>query len=57
VVTGLKAFASDRGIVLGNGYGERKETTFRIANFPAITDAEFDTLKECLLDFKTANRL
>ncbi len=57
VIAGLKAFASDRGIVLGNGYGERKETTFRIANFPAITDAEFDTLKECLLDFKTANRL
>ncbi len=57
VVAGLKAFALERGIVLGNGYGEKKETTFRIANFPAITDAEFDVLKKCLLDFKTENRL
>ncbi len=57
VIAGLKAFALERDIVLGNGYGERKETTFRIANFPAITDAEFDVLKECLLDFKTENRL
>ncbi len=57
VIAGLKAFALERGIVLGNGYGERKETTFRIANFPAITDAEFEILKECLLDFKAANRL
>ncbi|ODS83692.1 MAG: phosphoserine aminotransferase [Cytophagaceae bacterium SCN 52-12] len=57
VVAGLKAFALERGIVLGNGYGEKKETTFRIANFPAIPDAEFEILKECLLNFKTANRL
>ncbi len=57
IIAGLKTFALDRDIVLGNGYGEKKETTFRIANFPAITDPEFDILKECLLDFKTANRL
>jgi phosphoserine aminotransferase len=29
---------------LGGGYGPLKPTSFRIANFPAITDAEFDKL-------------
>jgi phosphoserine aminotransferase len=33
-----------QGITLGKGYGEWAESTFRIANFPAITDQEFETL-------------
>lgn len=37
-----------KGIILGKGYGEWQNTTFRIANFPAITDAEFEYLKEAL---------
>ena len=44
----LKAKATAVGITLGNGYGQWKETTFRIANFPAIEDWEFEQLKPCL---------
>jgi len=31
-------------IELGNGYGEWKENTVRIANFPSHTSADFDKL-------------
>ena len=41
----IKLKAAEKGIILGNGYGEWKESTFRIANFPAITDEEFNELK------------
>lgn len=44
----VKAAAQQAGILLGNGYGDWKNTTFRIANFPAITDAEIETLKQFL---------
>jgi phosphoserine aminotransferase len=37
-----------KGITLGKGYGEWKNDTFRIANFPAITDSEFEYLMEAL---------
>jgi phosphoserine aminotransferase len=33
---------------LGSGYGPLKPTSFRIANFPAITDEEFDRLIDFL---------
>lgn len=46
----LKKAAKENGIMLGNGYGAWKETTFRIANFPAITQQEIDLLKKCLKD-------
>jgi phosphoserine aminotransferase len=42
--------AKKRNILIGNGYGEWKENTFRIANFPAIKDEEFEML---LLFLKT----
>jgi phosphoserine aminotransferase len=45
----LKKAAKQAGIVLGNGYGKEKETSFRIANFPAITQDEIDTLKQFLV--------
>ncbi len=45
----IKQKAGEAGITLGNGYGNWKETTFRIANFPAIEDWEFKALKECLI--------
>ncbi|WP_304234191.1 aminotransferase class V-fold PLP-dependent enzyme [Jiulongibacter sediminis] len=41
----LKNKANEHGILLGNGYGEWKENSFRIANFPAITDEETEQLK------------
>lgn len=44
----LKQIANNYNIILGNGYGEWKDTTFRIANFPAIEDWEFDKLKSLL---------
>jgi len=34
------------GIMLGNGYGDLKESTFRIANFPAIRKKEIKHLEE-----------
>ena len=43
-IKAIKAAAQQAGITLGNGYGDWKATTFRIANFPAITDEEIGTL-------------
>jgi phosphoserine aminotransferase len=45
----LKQKAKKNNIILGNGYGIWKDTTFRIANFQAIEDWEFDKLKTLLL--------
>ncbi|MCE7066770.1 aminotransferase class V-fold PLP-dependent enzyme [Dyadobacter sp. CY326] len=50
-IAAIKKAAFQEGIVLGNGYGKDKETSFRIANFPAITKNEIKTLKEFLLSF------
>ena len=44
----LKQKAKENNIILGNGYGDWKDSTFRIANFPAIEDWEFDKLKTLL---------
>jgi phosphoserine aminotransferase len=44
----LKAKATAAGIGLGNGYGAWKSSTFRIANFPAITSEEIAVLKAFL---------
>lgn len=44
----IKKEAKIAGIELGSGYGSLKNTTFRIANFPAITDAEINQLKKFL---------
>ena len=45
----IKSQASQVGIVLGNGYGPWKETTLRIANFPAIEPKEISALKHFLV--------
>lgn len=47
-VSFLKQKAKENNIVLGNGYGNWKENTFRIANFPQHTDEDFEKLKEFL---------
>lgn len=44
----IKQLAQENGITLGNGYGEWKENTFRIANFPAIDNTEIKTLQKIL---------
>ncbi len=47
----LKKTAKAEGLYLGNGYGEWKNTTFRIANFPAHTEREIQQLKDFLSTF------
>lgn len=47
-ITAVKAAAQQAGITLGNGYGNWKNTTFRIANFPAIDNWEIEKLKTFL---------
>jgi phosphoserine aminotransferase len=49
IVSMIKSKAQENEILLGNGYGEWKENTLRVANFPAIPDEDFDKLKQFLL--------
>lgn len=44
-VRSIKQEALAQGIILGNGYGPWKDTTLRIANFPALTEQDFSKLK------------
>ncbi|MFC3417029.1 aminotransferase class V-fold PLP-dependent enzyme [Algoriphagus hitonicola] len=44
LISRVKKEAEKEGMQLGSGYGPLKPTSFRIANFPAITDAEIDRL-------------
>jgi len=48
MVDKLKKEAKIQGLLLGNGYGNWKSNTFRIANFPAIQANEIDLLKDFL---------
>ncbi|MEM1408890.1 MAG: aminotransferase class V-fold PLP-dependent enzyme [Bacteroidota bacterium] len=48
-ISKLKMEAQKEGLILGNGYGNLKETTFRIANFPSIKMDEITLLKNFLL--------
>lgn len=48
VMTTLREKALANGIILGKGYGTWKNTTLRIANFPAITDTDMNRLKKFL---------
>lgn len=50
-IRAIKEAAKQAGITLGNGYGQWKNTTFRIANFPAITDEEIEQLKVFLRSY------
>lgn len=50
-IKAVKAAAKQAGLLLGNGYGDWKNTTFRIANFPAISDEEIGMLKRFLMDY------
>ncbi len=47
-IKAIKERTKIAGITLGNGYGTWKNTTFRIANFPAIEAFEISKLKEIL---------
>jgi phosphoserine aminotransferase len=51
LIASVKKAAEKEGMQLGSGYGPLKPTSFRIANFPAITDQEFDRLIEFLISY------
>ena len=44
----IKIDAKVEGLLLGEGYGNWKTTSFRIANFPAIANKEITTLMKFL---------
>lgn len=44
----IKSSAKAAGFLLGEGYGDLKKNTFRIANFPALKDTELNALREFL---------
>lgn len=44
----IKNNAREKDILLGRGYGQWLHQSFRIANFPAITEEEIDTLEHFL---------
>lgn len=48
VVTSIKRRAKKKGMLLGEGYGDLKASTFRIANFPAIKNKEINKLVKFL---------
>ena len=52
LITAIKSRAKKKGLLLGEGYGELKTSTFRIANFPAIKKSEIKTLREFLSDYE-----
>lgn len=52
----IKEKAKEHHIILGNGYGKWKTTTFRIANFPAITDEEISELQSFLLGMSNSTK-
>jgi phosphoserine aminotransferase len=43
-ITEIKKEAEKNGMQLGSGYGPLKPTSFRIANFPAVNEEEFEKL-------------
>lgn len=47
-ISEIKSKARRKKILLGEGYGPLKTSTFRIANFPAIRKHEIETLKDFL---------
>ena len=51
IISRVKKEAKEAGILLGNGYGNWKKDTFRIANFPAIDAIEINKLKDFLTTF------
>ncbi len=52
LISEVKKAAEKGGMQLGSGYGPLKPTSFRIANFPAITDGEFDRLIDFLKNYQ-----
>jgi phosphoserine aminotransferase len=51
MISKIKKEAKDAGLLLGNGYGDWRANSFRIANFPAIEASEINKLKDFLTTF------
>ena len=51
LISAVKKAAEKEGMQLGSGYGPHQPTSFRIANFPAFTDVDFDRLIEFLKSY------
>jgi phosphoserine aminotransferase len=51
IISKIKRDALNKNILLGNGYGEWGVQSFRIANFPAIPDEDFDVLNQFLSNY------
>jgi phosphoserine aminotransferase len=47
----VKTKAKQEGFLLGDGYGELKPNTFRIANFPALRRSEIARLMDFMYDY------
>lgn len=47
----LSRYLLERDVNIGKGYGAWKDSTFRIANFPAISDSDFEVLFSLLRNF------
>jgi phosphoserine aminotransferase len=48
LLTRIKNSAKKKGFLLGEGYGDLRATTFRIANFPALKNSEVQSLMRFL---------
>lgn len=48
----VSRYLSGQGVIIGKGYGRWRDSTFRIANFPAISDADFEVLFDLLRNFE-----
>jgi len=51
-ITAIKKAAKNEGFLLGNGYGTWKNNSFRIANFPALQDQDFEDLMEFFRNYQ-----
>ena len=51
-IVAVKKAAELVGVQLGGGYGPLKASSFRVANFPAITDEEFGRMVDFLRSYK-----
>jgi len=51
LVNDIKKSAEQHGLILGSGYGGHKATSFRIANFPVISEGQFKQLTDFLKEY------
>ena len=52
----LHSFLETKDIVIGKGYGDLKNQSFRIANFPAIKRHEYEELFDALEEWQEQRR-